>query len=720
MPLNEKHFCELRQSINDLFGFIKRTLFLIGNITSDNVQQSLNLFQLCASILKELKSLLIFTGRISQFRHFLWLKHRKSASTESPFQHLLDQKTALYSYYHVVLEIWWSTVEISSLMQMSNLSKFSFNDIFLVKEDLSVSTCKISGHPMFTQSIRILLYDILLLGSRSHFETKFTPSTDYHYQSPFICTCSWEIVVAIRMLITSPNSSTDLEKMSTLDQYYNFLFDVLSLFDGSTANHKNGQIEQQQYNEEDMQTHEVYFEYFSSISFPKIAIYHESYYRLFQVWIFSNIVPLLLIDLDVSNHLRIGTFKVTHPAALTKLVRQALKNCEASNSTQAKINNELIVYNLLILTLKNSQYLTFPNFDLLLLFVEYFLKKLNVNYNVHSGNANSVQEYISWMPRNSLSWHKDVEQMLNSSNEPNNFKLFLRLLARQLQEIFSCQNDELKNVNGNFQKLVSKIVITLQPRSLKLFDLMGVFNLCTFYLTLVLSIPDDRCAEILDKALNIFGEIGKNICAESKPNGSMAGVLVQFHFGLIQQEKFSNDVIGKVTDQLLKLFEKLQIALLNCSLSQYIAFVRLYFDELGLLVDSLKSSRFSQHYLQLLEKLVLPLDLIAIQRNVRSSKQSSDFQKPPQVIETLGELLQFCIESIQENESCALASDFLENLSSLEYCHNKKEMIEFSKKLNEKLENLTKTELVNCSEEADLEMISNVAFNITLSTLLIE
>lgn len=719
MPSSDNHFYELRQSINDFFGFLKRTLYLIANNTSENVHQSLNLFQLCSSILKELKSLLIFTGRISQFRNFLWLKHKKAASNESPFQHLSDQKTALYSYYHVVLEIWWSAIEVSYLMQISSLSRYNFNDIFLVKEDSSTSNHKINGHPMFTQAVRIFFYDILLLGSRNHFETSFTTSNDYRYQSPFICTCSWEIIVAIRMLITASNSTIVSEKIPpvSLDLFYHFIFDVLNLFDGSTAKKANGQMGEQLCNEDKMQIHEVYFENFSSISLPKLAISSETNFCLFQMWIFSNIAPLLPIDLDVSNQLQVGTFKVTYPTVLTKTVRKALKICESANSTQSRVHSELAIFNLLILVLKNSQFLTFSNLDLLLLFVEYFLKKLNVNYNVQSRTASSVHEYVSWMPRNSLSWYKDVERLLKKSNEEsNNFKLFLCLLASQLQELFYGQIDEQKNVNGNFQKLVSKIVVTLQPRTLKQFDSMAVFNLCSFYLTLVVSIPVDRLSDFLDKLLNIFGEIGKNICAESKPNSSMAELLIQFHFALIQQEKFSKEITRKVIAQQMKLFENLQTSLFNSNSNQYTSFVRLYFEELELLIDLLKSSSSSKRYFQLLETIFLKVDLVKILRNLRSSKSTSEFQKSPQVIEILGELLQFFIESIQIYESRTLATDSL----SLENGHEMKDLLEFAKKFNENVKDLVKSELTFLAEDTDLEVISNIAFNVTLLTLLIE
>src|SRR5699024_5649616 len=133
--------------------------------------------------------------------------------------------------------------------------------------------------------------------------------------------------------------------------------------------------------------------------------------------------------------------------------------------------------NLLMLALKSSQFLSAPPFDLLILFVEHILKKLNVNYNIYragaTGGTNSIQEY-SWMPRNSSRWLQTVERVLTISSDTginNNFQIFLFFLDTQLHRLFASVSNGVssdgKSQYLNFQKLVSKIVVTLQPRSLK-------------------------------------------------------------------------------------------------------------------------------------------------------------------------------------------------------------------------------------------------------------
>src|SRR5699024_5907238 len=171
----------------------------------------------------------------------------------------------------------------------------------------------------------------------------------------------------------------------------------LSLFENSknslSANYSSNQA---------VSDPEIYFGDFDSISRPNIVITSSINYRLFQTWIFTNFVPLFSLDLSFSNNLQISSLKVTLPSVLTKIVRLALKESETSNIAQ-----ESTLYNLLILALKSSQFLSAPPFDLLILFVEHFLKKLNVNYNIYragaTGGTNSIQEY-SWMPRNSSRW----------------------------------------------------------------------------------------------------------------------------------------------------------------------------------------------------------------------------------------------------------------------------------------------------------------------------
>src|SRR5699024_5890421 len=139
-------------------------------------------------------------------------------------------------------------------------------------------------------------------------------------------------------------------------------------------------------------------------------------------------------------------------------------------------------------------------------------KKLNVNYNIYragaTGGTNSIQEY-SWMPRNSSRWLQTVERFSTISSDTginNNFQIFLFFLDTQLHRLFASVSNGVssdgKSQYLNFQKLVSKIVVTLQPRSLKQIEPMGVFNLGTFFLTIITSVPSDRWADMCDKVVS--------------------------------------------------------------------------------------------------------------------------------------------------------------------------------------------------------------------------
>src|SRR5699024_10152191 len=163
--------------------------------------------------------------------------------------------------------------------------------------------------------------------------------------------------------------------------------------------------------------------------------------------------------------------------------------------------------------------------------------------------------------------------------------------------------------------------------SLKQIEPMGAFNLGTFFLTIITSVPSDRWADMCDKVVSsdrsILHEIGKNTCSDNKPNGSVLELLIQFHFSVLQLETSSSRVNTKVVVQLSKLFERSQTELFKSNLKQYHSLMRLYFEELEALLGLIKRGSANLP-ISLLQPLLLDIDLIQIYRNVRSSKKSAE------------------------------------------------------------------------------------------------
>lgn len=613
-----------------------------------------------------MKNLILFIGRISQFEaHFVRL---------TQFRDEKELHTSFYNYFHASLEIWWAFIEISFILRLEK--RFNFSEIYLLKED---NFCD-----LFTQTLRIFLYDVFFL-SLSHFNQ--SSIKDCLYISPFCCSCLFQIVVMIRMLICD-STHTQPEEPIQLDQFYQFLFEALAHFetkpDGS---------------EEKLQQESLDLNHFKTIAFEGHCVKN---YNEFMIWIFSSLVPLLSVNFDSNRKLCFSTrITVTIPATVIKMYRLILKEID-SNLNSKNVLADQRVSSLLIFTLKYSQFLSTPAFDLLSLFVEYFLKRLNVNYRIHSMHSLDAYQFV---PKNSDKWKEQVEEIttskLNLFHYDNSFKLFLTFLSVQLRALFK-QNMQ-KFVGLNFQKFISKVLVSLQPRLLKSLEMLGICNLCSFYLVLIDSIPATSWCEIVDKVSNIFKEILK----ERKP--PTMEVWIKFQFTILHLQDSTANL--KVVQVLAKNFEQFATDLQSTmEARQIVSVVLLYFAELSLLLEKCRRDAWESINLLLYFKhLVLNLDLIRLASNLHTLavdpfEMESVFDFLHQLCQSINGLLQTSVPQTSNDDLDieVQQSDF------------KDQLIAFSNQMIDSLKEFVRIEL----SHQNAWRISTLAFDLTSTSVM--
>lgn len=681
--LDANKFINSRLSVLDFLNFLKRFLHLaLRNIKSDSL-----LFPLCSEVLNELKSLLVFVGRLSQFRSYFWTNREQQ---QLPFRHNNDHLSPLYNYYHVILEIWWSAIEISYIIQSNIPSYYDFKEMNLLKQE-NLSTSKI---PLFSHAIKILLYDIILLASQHHFGSNDIfrlTSSDYQYQSTFICTCSWEAIIALRFLLTSSNQKSN----KGLGSFYDFLFESLSLFSEEVEANKFETIVMetedvmdvdcipQDYtnNEDDDEDHftEIYLHDFNQVNLPNMVINNQTQNQLFQINVLTNIIPLLVIDLDhQQKKLIIDTSnQVTIPLHFRQLLRNIIQGLES--------NSDWVLSTLLLMVKNCLQFFPKSNLDLLVPIAEYYLQNLNINYELNRVKTSiSIQDY-SWMPQNSDHWIRLIptrQTELDVFDSGNHFKLFVSILSTQLGK-FS-HEDKIQNLN--YQKFIGKIVINLQPRLLKNLETIGIFNLGTLLQTIVANISTQRWLTITDKFLFIFRQIEDDFCFQ---------LWIQFHFSILKYDTSSYEIKSKIVKQIETYLPKFLNRLFQISnLKQYYVLLKLYFEELSLLLELMKSWSNDCKVL-MLECLFLNLDLSEMFRNIRFTNKQLDIgncdRKTYQsiIVESINGILNFIISSKTSQPTF------------------------FIQKLIEKLKEIFRLELIPYAQLNDMETLSKIAFSIT-------
>lgn len=539
-----------RRSIVDGLHYIKH-LFYDLNVCEDALvdgaqgcrsRNQNETYLLASTIINELKNLCNVSGRLVQF-----------LQTFRAYNHFVnerEQPSAFFNYFHAVLQIWTTMIEVSFVLTAKQV-RYSFADLRLIKESV--------GHCLFDQSIRIVLYDILAL-SLGRFSTD---TNELLYRSPFVCGCFMEVIIMLNHLVSNigdtqsndiNNTQSSQQHITTtttknVNRFYELLFETLKSFDVDD-NYNNSDVDFVDFNQ------------FKTIVIPlgRHRILQKENAQLFPIWIFANTVPLLSIEM-VGETLEAGNnYNVTFPAMLMKIYRNMLKEFEKDKDNVSNLST------LLIFTLKIVNFLSTTCFEVVMIMLDYFLKRLNTNFGGRS--TTTVEGAFGWLPKNSSRWLLTVTEMSMAGDEigrldlvllPNDghFRLFLTFLVNQLKRLFDSSNNiEPRLVTTTFQRFLSKIVVTLQPRLLQSLDTIGVYHLGTFFLAIIKASSLQRWSEMIDKTLNVFSEIHKTETPTTLPSKSSMQLWLKFLFACLTTQP-STPINQKVANQIGKIVARL-------------------------------------------------------------------------------------------------------------------------------------------------------------------
>ncbi|XP_022248578.1 protein MMS22-like, partial [Limulus polyphemus] len=148
--------------------------------------KEINISDCLVAILKEFHGLLLFMGRLSDLPDCI-LQNGIS-------HHGNKCSSAVYHYYHIYLDVWWSFLQILHLLSSSTNFKNSMLDLQFCKVQ------QLETESIFSQGLLLLLWDLCYIGARKFAKLS---QEDYFKVSPFSCTCCQELWTMIILLLES-------------------------------------------------------------------------------------------------------------------------------------------------------------------------------------------------------------------------------------------------------------------------------------------------------------------------------------------------------------------------------------------------------------------------------------------------------------------------------------------------------------------------------------
>lgn len=540
---NINYFKQFSQPILHCLNFIKKYFMLMCNKKEE----------LCTYILNQMKRLLLFIGRLSQFdRKF----------QEFSFYRKSDQENALYHHFHLTLQIWWTFIEMCFMRK-----SLKNNQRLLTEINLIICDGTSDNNDLFFQSVRILFYDLL-----SFSVLRFNDIYKNNYEnltSPFVCTCFMEIIIMLKIILSF---SLNNNEFNNFEQFYSILFDLIENFDPKKSNQTF------------TLNNEIQIEHFKSIWMEK---YTADNYNQYLLWIWSNIVPLLRIFPDsqkLSDYSYSHNISVPLPSTIVKIYRIMIKELEIefpyakSNSFNEKYR---LVSSLLLSAIRISRFISEESFKIALILTDFILKRLNFNF--INSNANMIEDFI--VVKNGHKWSENVSEIIATKNYNYSdiFKLFLFYTYNQLKNLVII-NDQKRNQSSNqvFQKIISQVLVTLQPPILRSLKLNGFYKMGLYYLTLIKSIPINYWIEFNDRLLNIIKELIKE-----KRNADFLEMIMKFLFAIFHIQKkfcFEDRKISSIINKIINNNVLKNFVLINQK-KEYLSLINCYFNELNSLLE---------------------------------------------------------------------------------------------------------------------------------------
>ena len=421
---------KIRHEVCCFLTFLKRHLHCLSSQSNDNHLYYTHFH----FILKELKLLLAFVGRISSLGFELFSSSKNSS---------------IYNYIHIYYDIWWSAIEIIYLIQRE--INGNIRDFSLIKDEITTN--------YVLQIIKLLLNDIISLCYKKFNKLSFIESIS---SSPFLCCCVKELIIMMRLIVDSSDDQLNDNKFQVLFNEViklSFEYDKLS----KMCHLSDFTITQLEKSE-------------------KVSI--------FLVWLSCSFSCVFKYNLS-------GKFDESKFAPNSFLMNNIGKVLKDNESNLKEKDLSAILF-FCLHSINNIN----PAVEIILLYIEFFIKKLNSLF-----LSNNIMENIQILPKSSNQWLNQIRTFhgikFSLYHNESSLKLFFCFVSNQLSRI-----SNLNDNNSELQKFKSELIVNLQLKNLEKLDEVGFYNLLTFIL-IIIETTKENSNDLIDKLMLILEELTK-------------------------------------------------------------------------------------------------------------------------------------------------------------------------------------------------------------------
>lgn len=668
---NGNYFQDFCQPILFSLNFIKRYCAFILNRQASHHESIFRFIQ------SEMKSLIMFVGR-------LW--HFRAKFQEFSFDRKSDFETPFFHHFHLTLQIWWSLLEISWLSKRSQW--FNCNR----SQDSSID--------FFKETSQILIYDLLLFSSVNFQEDNLQESSmNLNSIVPFKCTCFLEIFTMLKLFYCHSEESSE--------PFTSLIFEILCFFDANKLNETNRTI----------QIDQIQLEYFKLIQCNDFRVKE---FNQFVLWLWLNLVPLFNISIDESGKLcHNRLLNLQTPINIVKIFQSIFKEIDSQSTTKSEDEKNRLILILLQLLIKTDRFSNECNTEIVILFLDFYLKRLNSSF---SSTNTMFDDYLMTI-KNGHQWSNDINSLTSLKILPKNepFNIFLIFINVRLNLLFKFnknrsinreQNSQQRISQLGFQKILSKILVTLQPNFLNSLRSSGLTRLGSFYLMLMKSIPEEKRKDYYEQLLlkPIRELLKRNLSCD------FYEIILKLLFAMIHLESSSNrnqfEENNKIASSLQKIITVNVIQDETKTRKDFQALILCYFNEL---IDLLRNRNDKSILLFHLDEFIGQLDLISLWKRLYSFQTL----QTDRII-----IMEFFNQSILRlnafiTSSKKIFTNEFQSTQDLEVrCQNEnffhQSIEKIGENLNRIINSLVEIIKMEISNNFSDDIIANLAFNITL------
>lgn len=367
----------------------------------------------------------------------------------------LSVNDAEVNYFHLCLDIWWQSFELAHVSQSSGLTNV---DTQLVCDGNFLET-------FASQLKQALLVDLVALCLR-----KFTlgQSSANPSSNPFVCDCVQELFIMCRHVT---------RKLSDDATFWKSLNEII------TESNQAGQ----------RAVHLRRFSLHGTLS--PLDDRH-----LFTLWLSAGISKAFKYN-EVGDFCDEDVVSGNDTAAICA-VHELIK-CE-ENSNRQDISHSL---RRALCHAVNCCELWESNIDLVLPFVEYYMKRIN-----KADVANSSSDALHIQPKTSVEWHRRLTAITGNATSGEIFDALLKLFDVTVRKL---HGEKSAQTLAQLQRLKGRLYSKIQPRRLEDLSGAGLYKFLTFFLVFE-NAAGDYWSELGGKVCDIAKIISHKFLDHSK------------------------------------------------------------------------------------------------------------------------------------------------------------------------------------------------------------